>query len=400
MAAKRVLEPIIRDTMKQRLLAEKAAEAVKPAEQRRDYRTLQQELYHAVLAEHGVRVSSDGWVADVAENIAEGDVNKAEGEVSEQDGGDAAAEQSRLLAQRGRYIFENDAAAQEIDLPQKWRRLRVHLDSLLLDLSNAETLQDQVAEWTRRMRVAVNETVAAWLATDDGRGFAYRPATIRPSHFRSEEAWLLLNKTFAAAGAERGIEDWRLFQLTFVLAHIPTLASRMSEYARSPWFDPAFDEETATLLYFPTGGGKSEAFFGLLIFNLFLDRLRGKNTGITALIRYPLRLLTLQQTQRLLAILMRADLLRRDAGLGGQPFEIGFWVGSGNTPNKPEDPRLKPVPQLNDPNHAEDSRLRRGVHRGQPELQQDADVPFVQTRDRPAACKQRHRGRNQYCLFQ
>jgi hypothetical protein len=98
-------------------------------------------------------------------------------------------------------------------------------------------------------------------------------------------AWLLLNRTFADAGGERGIEDWRLFQLAFVLAHIPTLASRMPEYARSPWFDPAFDEETATLLYFPTGGGKSEAFFGLLVFNLFLDRLRGKNTGVTALIR-------------------------------------------------------------------------------------------------------------------
>ena len=93
------------------------------------------------------------------------------------------------------------------------------------------------------------------------------------------KAWLLVNKTFAASGQSRGIEDWRLFQLAFVLAHIPTLASRMAEYNRSPWFDPAFDEETATLLYFPTGGGKSEAFFGLLVFNLFLDRLRGKNTG-------------------------------------------------------------------------------------------------------------------------
>lgn len=53
----------------------------------------------------------------------------------------------------------------------------------------------------------------------------------------------------------------------------------MTEYAKTPWFDPDFDEETATLLYFPTGGGKSEAFFGLLIFNLFLDRLRGKSVG-------------------------------------------------------------------------------------------------------------------------
>ena len=170
-------------------------------------------------------------------------------------------------------------------------------------------------------------------------------------------AWLLLNRTFREAGLARGIDKWRLFQLTFVLAHIPTLASRMAEYAKTPWFDPEFDEETATLLYFATGGGKSEAFFGLLIFNLFLDRLRGKSVGVTALIRYPLRLLTLQQAQRLLSILMRAELLRRSASVGGAPFEIGFWVGSGNTPNSPDDPRLAPVPRLEDPKHQNDDNL-------------------------------------------
>jgi hypothetical protein len=170
-------------------------------------------------------------------------------------------------------------------------------------------------------------------------------------------AWLLLNRTFRDAGLARGIVRWRLFQLTFVLAHIPTLASRMAEYAKTPWFDPEFDEETATLLYFPTGGGKSEAFFGLLIFNLFLDRLRGKRAGVTALIRYPLRLLTLQQAQRLLSILMRAELLRRSESVGGAPFEIGFWVGSGNTPNRPDDPRLAPVPRREAPKHPNDDNL-------------------------------------------
>lgn len=168
-------------------------------------------------------------------------------------------------------------------------------------------------------------------------------------------AWLLLNRTFDEAGAERGVEGWRLFQLAFVLAHIPTLASRMAEFAAAPWFDAAFDEETATLLYFPTGGGKSEAFFGLLIFNVFLDRLRGKHLGVTALIRYPLRLLTLQQAQRLLSILVRAELLRRTEAIAGAPFQIGFWVGSGNTPNSSNDPRLGPVPSRSDAARRNDS---------------------------------------------
>jgi hypothetical protein len=167
-------------------------------------------------------------------------------------------------------------------------------------------------------------------------------------------AWLLLNETFLDAGRARGIQGWRLFQLGFILAHIPTLASRMPEYATDRWLDQKFDEETATLLYFPTGGGKSEAFFGLLIFNLFLDRLRGKLIGVTALVRYPLRLLTLQQAQRLHSLVIRAELIRTRKKMQGRPFEIGFWVGSANTPNQSIDPRLSAVPIVSQANSETD----------------------------------------------
>jgi hypothetical protein len=145
------------------------------------------------------------------------------------------------------------------------------------------------------------------------------------------EAWLLTNQAFAKYGGDR-FTDWRLFQLAFVLAHVPTLASRMPEYADR--FDADRDELSASLLYFATGGGKSEAFFGLLAFSLFLDRLRGKHRGVTALVRYPLRLLTLQQARRLMRILARAELVKLRRRVPGAPFEIGFWVGSGNTPNR------------------------------------------------------------------
>jgi hypothetical protein len=145
------------------------------------------------------------------------------------------------------------------------------------------------------------------------------------------EAWLLTNEAFAHYGGDR-FTDWRLFQLAFILAHVPTLASRMPEYADR--FDADRDELSASLLYFATGGGKSEAFFGLLVFNLFLDRLRGKHRGVTALVRYPLRLLTLQQARRLMRILARAELVKICRRVPGAPFEIGFWVGSGNTPNR------------------------------------------------------------------
>lgn len=145
------------------------------------------------------------------------------------------------------------------------------------------------------------------------------------------QAWLRANEAFALYGGEK-FTDWRLFQLAFILAHVATFASRMPEF--SDRFDPFRDEESASLLYFATGGGKSEAFFGLLVFNLYLDRLRGKHRGVTALVRYPLRLLTLQQARRLMRVLVNAELVRLRKRIPGAPFEIGFWVGSGNTPNR------------------------------------------------------------------
>lgn len=180
--------------------------------------------------------------------------------------------------------------------------------------------------------------------------FRVDPQSSKASPYR---AWTLLNMTFADAGKKRGVTSWRLFQIAFILAHVPTIASRMPAYGDAKWFDQEFDEETATLLYFPTGGGKSEAFFGLLIFNLFLDRLRGKLVGVTALLRYPLRLLTLQQAQRLHSVIVRAELRRRAAGLPGDPFLIGFWVGDSNTPNSSSSERLDPIPYRDDPVHAE-----------------------------------------------
>ena len=69
------------------------------------------------------------------------------------------------------------------------------------------------------------------------------------------------------------------------------------------YFRADFDEDAASLLYMSTGGGKTEAFFGTVVFGLFLDRLRGKRRGVTAMMHYPLRLLTVQQAQRLAKLL-------------------------------------------------------------------------------------------------
>ena len=114
------------------------------------------------------------------------------------------------------------------------------------------------------------------------------------------------------------------------------------------------------MLYFPTGGGKSEAFYGTLLFAMFLDRLRGKERGVTAFVRYPLRLLALQQGQRVLQLIAHAELVRLRSNVGQWPFEIGFWVGGTNTPNRySQVPSI--VPLLDDDQHRDDARLEEGA---------------------------------------
>ena len=142
-------------------------------------------------------------------------------------------------------------------------------------------------------------------------------------------AWKYLNESMSLAA--KGYDGWRLFQVCFILSQLSGVTSRIKEFEE--YYDESWDESVA-LLYFATGGGKTESFFGLLIYNLFLDRLRGKTKGVTALIRYPLRLLTVQQAQRLAKSLASCEVIRRKYDLSGDPFAIGFWVGGGNTPNQ------------------------------------------------------------------
>jgi hypothetical protein len=129
------------------------------------------------------------------------------------------------------------------------------------------------------------------------------------------------------------IEGWRLFQIVFIVSMIPELIR--SEYSDDTTLSSS-DLETANLLYFPTGGGKTEAFLGITIFSMFFDRIRGKNEGITSFIKYPLRLLSVQQLDRILKIVMKANVVRsmNDELKDSVEFRIGFYVGSENTPNK------------------------------------------------------------------
>jgi len=171
-------------------------------------------------------------------------------------------------------------------------------------------------------------------------------------------AWCMTNEAFAERDSFDPERGWRLFQMAFVLAHISVFASRMPEW--EGFHDRLLDEESASLLYFPTGGGKSEAFYGTLLYAMFIDRLRGKDRGVTAMVRYPLRLLTLQQAQRLLKLVMQAEMVRRRHNVGNWPFEMGFWVGSQNTPNNFSG-FGNALPELGDPQHPDDANFDFGA---------------------------------------
>jgi hypothetical protein len=190
--------------------------------------------------------------------------------------------------------------------------------------------EDDLQAW-RRERERIRKGIR--LLADSQRSWLTSPGSTAAIPYR---AWLFLNRSFAHANPSTGGQrpGWRLFQLAFVLAHVPTFASRIPECESE--FDATFDEDSASLLYMATGGGKTEAFFGILVFALFLDRLRGKHRGVTAMMHYPLRLLTVQQSQRLARLLASAEMVRRRGGVPGSPFEIGFWVGGSNTPNSTE----------------------------------------------------------------
>jgi len=141
-------------------------------------------------------------------------------------------------------------------------------------------------------------------------------------------AFSLMNNTFDVLG--QGERDrWRLFQIVFIVSSLPAIVGReLTEYAdEKEW-------ETTEVIWFPTGGGKTEAYLGLTVFALFFDRLRKRELGVTALYRFPLRLLSLQQFQRIVKTIAAANLVKSEANIGGEHFTVGHWIGSHGSPNQ------------------------------------------------------------------
>jgi hypothetical protein len=154
------------------------------------------------------------------------------------------------------------------------------------------------------------------------------------------EAFRVANKVMAVAARQRfgpisGLDAasvdpprWRPFQLAFLLMNLKGI------------IEPTHpDRDVVDLLFFPTGGGKTEAYLGLAAFTLVYRRLRHAgvaSAGLSVLMRYTLRLLTLDQLSRAATLICALERERQQHAdtLGDWPFEIGLWVGRAATPNE------------------------------------------------------------------
>lgn len=132
--------------------------------------------------------------------------------------------------------------------------------------------------------------------------------------------------------------SWRAFQIAFVLLSIPALADPRHKDRTEPL------QAHADLLWFPTGGGKTEAYLGVAAFTMAIRRLQGKlggydaGRGLAVIMRYTLRLLTIQQFQRATTLICAMETLRMEdeKKWGQEPFCLGLWVGNKVTPGTTE----------------------------------------------------------------
>lgn len=222
-----------------------------------------------------------------------------------------------VLRLYGRWIAEREAEIADMP-PQFHEAARRHMDEARGALERMRTgwalvTNDSIA--MRAFRLA-NE---AMLYQQLRSSFPKREVEVK------KDGTLTVPGPHPEAKPVEGKGNWRPFQIAFILASLPELVDR-----KAP------TRSLVDLIFFPTGGGKTEAYLGASAISLLARRLCDKeDAGTDTLMRYTLRLLTAQQFLRAAALVcVLEDIRSRDEGdLGTKAFGIGIWLGGSSTPN-------------------------------------------------------------------
>ncbi|WP_201352062.1 DISARM system helicase DrmA [Hydrogenimonas urashimensis] len=223
-----------------------------------------------------------------------------------------------------RWIEENEARIDE-ELPESRRR------SARDSMNRCREIHERLVEGVETLK------------KDERALEAFRFANRAMAEQRIHSIYTLKRRRGKAVDLDSlrvpGNRSWRAFQLAFLLLSVPALADPTHRDRTSPL------EAYADLLWFPTGGGKTEAYLGVAAFAMGIRRLQGKADGYDAtrglgvIMRYTLRLLTIQQFQRATTLIcaMEVERRRNPEKWGEEPFRIGLWVGQKVTPNTTEE---------------------------------------------------------------
>ncbi|MEU3173127.1 helicase-related protein [Streptomyces sp. NPDC007000] len=208
---------------------------------------------------------------------------------------------------------------------ERWIERKETEASALVDPAHGESARNRIKDCREalgRIRAGIE-----LLGSEPEVMQAFRLSNRAMAEQRARSAWV--------KGGRQGSPDlaaghWRPFQIAFVLLCLSGINA-----PEHP------DRGVSDLLWFPTGGGKTEAYLGLIAFTAFLRRIRrgADGGGVTVLMRYTLRLLTLQQFERAAILLCAMERMRRadPSALGAEEFSLGMWVGRSATPNTLEE---------------------------------------------------------------
>ncbi|MBI5340556.1 MAG: helicase [Mycolicibacterium rufum] len=238
-----------------------------------------------------------------------------------------------LIAGYGDWLATQEAAA--TDLPS---HLRETADLALVEAHRAH----------KRLQVGLEHVVTDAEAL---RCFQFMNAVMRDQRLASQiAASRASDPAFSIADAQSKVAEagaraasWRPFQLAFILMQLGALTNPATQLRSAEHL------AQVELLFFPTGGGKTEAYLGLAAYTFAIRRRQGLvestdgpldgRDGVAVLMRYTLRLLTAQQFQRATALVCAAELTRQadETVWGTEPFRIGLWVGTDVSPKRFEE---------------------------------------------------------------